>query len=163
MTRTDRLLNGLSKEDLKSDKKPEFDPYVDNGGTIAAIAGPDFVIIAADNRLSDSYLIKSRSIPRLFEITKGTVYSASGCWSDVDALGRLLRREAEKYEWESDSPLDCSMLAHFLAHTLYGRRGFPFFSFCILGGFDKQGRPGLYKYDAIGSHEKVAVACAGKG
>ncbi|RYH29121.1 hypothetical protein EON65_09550 [archaeon] len=68
ISRTDRLLNGIADDSLKSDKTAKFDPYVDNGGTIAAIAGPDFVVIAADNRLSDNYLIKTRSISRLFEV-----------------------------------------------------------------------------------------------
>ncbi|RYH29122.1 hypothetical protein EON65_09555 [archaeon] len=80
--------------------------------------------------------------PFLLQITKEAVFSASGCWSDVDNLASILKKEVAKCEWETDTFLDCSMLAYFLAHKLYKRRGFPFFSFCILGGFDKQGKIG---------------------
>lgn len=52
----------------------EFDPYVDNGGTIVAVAGIDYCIIASDTRLSESYLIKSRNIPRLFEVSLVRVF-----------------------------------------------------------------------------------------
>lgn len=47
----------------------QFDPYVDNGGTIVGIAGSSFVLLAADTRLSDAYSIKSRDISRLFEVS----------------------------------------------------------------------------------------------
>ena len=46
----------------------KFDPYVDNGGTVLGLAGKDFVLIAADTRLSDQYMIRSRSISRIFEV-----------------------------------------------------------------------------------------------
>jgi hypothetical protein len=61
---------------------------------------------------------------------------------------------------------------------LYGRRGFPFYSFCVLAGLSSsssscnkgsggssksKSRGCVYAYDAIGSFEQVAVASAGTG
>jgi 20S proteasome subunit beta 6 len=48
----------------------KFDPYAENGGTVVGYAGRDFVILAADTRLSDQYLIKARSIERIFEVLR---------------------------------------------------------------------------------------------
>ena len=41
-------------------KKKQFNPYVNNEGTTMAIAGQDYVIVATDKRLSNSYSIVSR-------------------------------------------------------------------------------------------------------
>ena len=41
-------------------KKREFNPYVDNQGSVMAIAGKNFVIAAGDKRLSNGFSILSR-------------------------------------------------------------------------------------------------------
>jgi 20S proteasome subunit beta 6 len=49
---------------------------------------------------------------------------------------------------------------------LYSRRGFPYFSFCVVAGLDEQDLEGggqRFVYNAIGPHEQVAVATAGTG
>ena len=64
--------------------KSEFDPYVDNKGTIVGVAGEDYFVIAADTRLSDGYFIRSRTITRLFELEGEAplVLAMAGCWSN---------------------------------------------------------------------------------
>ena len=39
---------------IEAKKSDQFNPYVNNEGTIMAIAGDDYVIVAADKRLSNS-------------------------------------------------------------------------------------------------------------
>ena len=45
-----------------------FNPYTDNGGTILAIAGADFTVIAGDTRQSEGYSIQTRYAPKVFRL-----------------------------------------------------------------------------------------------
>ena len=45
-----------------------FDPYASNGGTILAIAGADFSVIAGDTRQSEGYSIQTRYAPKVFRL-----------------------------------------------------------------------------------------------
>ena len=79
-----------------------FSPYADNGGSVVAIAGDDFVVIASDTRLSGrgwvdiiieqnlvvhniilSYAILSRDQPKLHRMSDKTVLGSTGCWCDI--------------------------------------------------------------------------------
>src|SRR5258708_4620807 len=46
-----------------------FDPYSENGGTILAIAGEDFSVIAGDTRQSEGYNIQTRYAPKVFRLS----------------------------------------------------------------------------------------------
>ena len=46
-----------------------FNPYTDNGGTILAIAGADFSVIAGDTRQSEGYSIQTRYAPKVFRLS----------------------------------------------------------------------------------------------
>jgi 20S proteasome subunit beta 6 len=124
----------------------KFDPYVDNGGTLVGIAGKGYCILASDTRLSDSYVIKSRNISRIYEVSDGLLFSASGCLSDTLELVKSLTRNARVYEWDSKRPLSIYGLSYLLSYVLYQRRNFPYFSFCVVGGLDERGQVYIYKY-----------------
>jgi Proteasome subunit len=70
-----------------SERADGFEPYTDNGGTVIAIAGADFAIIAADTRLSEGYTILSRGVTRLHGFggsnlqQQRTFLATAGCWS----------------------------------------------------------------------------------
>jgi hypothetical protein len=46
----------------------EFNPYVNNQGTIVGISGPDFCLLAADTRLASDLSVPSRNIRRIFQV-----------------------------------------------------------------------------------------------
>jgi 20S proteasome alpha/beta subunit len=46
----------------------EFNPYSSNGGTILAIAGLDFSVIAGDTRQSEGFNIQTRYAPKVFRL-----------------------------------------------------------------------------------------------
>ncbi len=109
---------------------------------------------------------------------------SAGCASDCEALKRRMRLELDALlscssslpSSSSSSRIEIQSVANLLQQILYGRRTFPFYSFCVVAGIDTRGnlRRGkekgsgggvgaVYVYDAIGSYERVAVACAGSG
>ena len=46
----------------------DFNPYSENGGTILAIAGLDFAVVAGDTRQSEGYSIQTRYAPKVFRL-----------------------------------------------------------------------------------------------
>lgn len=46
-----------------------FDPYAENGGTILAVAGADFTVIAGDTRQSEGYSIQTRYASKVFRLS----------------------------------------------------------------------------------------------
>mmetsp|Transcript_23199 Transcript_23199/g.26666 ORF Transcript_23199/g.26666 Transcript_23199/m.26666 type:complete len:316 (-) Transcript_23199:479-1426(-) len=168
----------------------KFEPYEINGGLTAAVSGRNFAILASDTRLTDGgYGIKSRryTSSRLFRVgggtnggdgferamsggdivkcsTSGAMIGCSGCAADCDALRRVLQIEARSHSHSSPTPLTADSIATLLSNVLYSRRSFPFYSFCVVCGLDPVSRTGVvHVYDAIGSHERVAVGCSGTG
>jgi 20S proteasome subunit beta 6 len=156
-------------------KKDEFDPYADNKGTIVGVAGEDFIVIAADMRLPDGFVIRSRSINRLFELgttaasssssstSSPMVLASAGCWSDSVALHKAIEGDIRRFRWENKAEMSVNALAHLLSSTLFSRRTFPYYTFCVIAGFDREGCGAIYRYDAIGSFERVSALCVGNG
>ena len=136
-----------------------FDPYQDNGGLISAVAGRDFVVVACDTRMMRGYEILTRSVAnRIWQAEDRSVLVASaGCSADCDQLRRVIRSDLR----QAKITVTPKVVATLLSQTLYGRRGFPYYSFCIVGGLGDVGQ--VYVYDAIGSYEGVAVATSGTG
>ena len=46
----------------------QFNPYDENGGSILAVAGQDFCVLAGDTRQSTGYNIQTRYKPRVFRL-----------------------------------------------------------------------------------------------
>eukprot|EP00904_Undaria_pinnatifida_P001340 jgi/Undpi1/11206/HiC_scaffold_30.g13504.m1 len=140
-----------------------FEPYADNGGTVVAVAGRDYCIIAADSRLSDGYAILTRNVTRVHRLSGDTHLATAGCWADTQGLLRLLQYLIRDYESQQRRTMGVKAMSHMLSTHLYYRRSFPFYTFNILGGLDDEGTGAVYGYDAVGSFERVRVACAGGG
>ena len=131
--------------------------------------------------LIDLGMIKSN---RIQSNTLPIMIGSAGCASDCEALKRRMRLELDALlsctsssstNDNHNSRIEVQSVANLLQQILYGRRTFPFYSFCVVAGIDTRsilrgkggsGRRGVgavYVYDAIGSYERVAVACAGTG
>lgn len=66
-TRPASLLGLATLRDIMAQKR-SFNPYTENGGTILAIAGQDFSVIAGDTRQSEGYSIQTRYAPKVFRL-----------------------------------------------------------------------------------------------
>jgi 20S proteasome subunit beta 6 len=55
-------------EDYLAPVGHDWSPYSWNGGTILAISGDDFSIIASDTRLSEGFQIYSRDSPKTYQL-----------------------------------------------------------------------------------------------
>lgn len=53
---------------MMAPQQRQFNPYSENGGTILAIAGADFSVIAGDTRQTEGFNIQTRYAPKVFRL-----------------------------------------------------------------------------------------------
>lgn len=140
-----------------------FSPYDFNGGTTVVIAGSNFAIAAGCTRISTGYEILSRNQTKLFDLSSKTVLASAGCLSDVITLRRMLSARLTQYEHSNARVMSTSAAAQLLSVTLYYRRFFPYYSFCLLAGLDEEGKGAVYGYDAVGSFKRDEYGAMGSG
>ncbi|KAG2174612.1 hypothetical protein INT44_006876 [Umbelopsis vinacea] len=138
-----------------------FDPYEDNGGTSVAIAGEDFCVVASDTRQSNGYSINSRYAPKAYKMSSTAVLSCNGFHADGVTLKKVLEQRMKMYKYSHDKDMTVTALAQMLSNTLYQRRFFPYYAFCLLGGVDAEGKGAVYCYDSVGSFERENYRTSG--
>nr|CAH7723574.1 unnamed protein product [Callosobruchus chinensis] len=139
----------------------QFSPYADNGGSVVAIAGDDFVVLAADTRLSAGFSIYTREQKKLFPLSDGTILGCAGCWCDTLTLTRILKSRMQMYQHEHNKTMSTTACAQMLSTLLYYKRFFPYYISNVLVGFDNEGKGCVYSYDPIGHCEKTKYKAGG--
>ncbi|XP_014243164.1 proteasome subunit beta type-1 [Cimex lectularius] len=138
-----------------------FSPYSDNGGSIVAVAGDDYAIIASDTRLSTGFQIYTREQSKLFKLGDKTILGSSGCWCDVLSLTRLVQTRMKMYLYEHNKSMTTPAVAQMLSIILYYKRFFPYYVSNILAGLDAEGKGVVYSYDPIGHFESSKFRAGG--
>ncbi|KAK0565628.1 Proteasome subunit beta type-6 [Tilletia horrida] len=138
-----------------------FNPYDSNGGSILAVAGPDFCVIAGDTRQSTGYSIQTRYKPKVHRLTDKAVLAVCGFAADSDTLVLRLRQQIEWYRHAHEKAMPLSAIARLISKTLYGKRFFPYYVYNILGGLDEDGKGAVYSFDPVGSYEREVCRAAG--
>lgn len=138
-----------------------FNPYSFNGGTILALAGDDFSIVASDSRLSEGFMIHTRDCPKAYQLTKTTVLASVGFHGDVLTLTKILEARVKMYEHEHHSQMSTNAAAAMLSTILYYRRFFPYYTYNVIAGIDEEGKGCVYSFDPVGSYERETYRAAG--
>ena len=68
-----------------------WSPYDLNGGTVLAIAGNDYCIVAGSTRLSTGYSILTREQSKLNQLSTHCVMASGGFQADIRALAKRLK------------------------------------------------------------------------
>nr|QBH72817.1 proteasome subunit beta type [Thermobia domestica] len=142
-------------------KEHGFWPYSDNGGSIVAIAGDDYAVIASDTRLSAGFSIYTRKQSKLFKLSDTTVLGCSGCWCDTLTLTRILEARMKMYLHEHHKAMSTPAVAQMLSTMLYYKRFFPYYVSNILAGLDNEGKGCVFSYDPIGHCERGTFRAGG--
>jgi len=155
--KSEALAQGMPKE-------ARFSPYSFEGGTVAAIAGDDFVVIGGDTRMSmNGSVVQSRHCEKVFKLEGGIVLASAGFHGDLLQLVRVLRARIKVYQFTYNEPMNVCAASEMLARTLYYKRFFPYYTQNLLAGIDPQGKGALYGYDPVGTIERVVCDCQGAG
>lgn len=142
---------------------PQWSPYKDNGGTTAAIAGQDFVVVAGDTRLNGDFCVHTSSdTTKLFQLTNKTFLATNGMQADRLYLQQMLRYRIQWYKYNNAGAIpSTNAIARLLSVILYGRRFFPLYTFNMIVGLDDNGKGVCYSYDAVGSTEPLQYGTNG--
>ncbi len=68
-----------------------------------------------------------------------------------------------RYKHSQGFDMSSPAIAQLLSVTLYYRRFFPYYAFCMVGGVDEEGKGAVYGYDAVGSYKRDDYGCMGSG
>jgi 20S proteasome subunit beta 6 len=151
-------------ESMVSTSQPfqrHFNPYSENGGTILAVAGADFSVIAGDTRQTEGYSIQTRYAPKVFRLTDKAVLAVNGFAADGNMFVKKVRQRLEWYRHAHAKDMPIHAIARLIQTMLYARRFFPYYVYNILGGIEDDGTGTVYSFDPVGSYEREACRAAG--
>mmetsp|Transcript_2756 Transcript_2756/g.8589 ORF Transcript_2756/g.8589 Transcript_2756/m.8589 type:complete len:232 (+) Transcript_2756:46-741(+) len=98
-------LSAAPKAGVRGPHERRFNPYDHNGGTVLAVAGTNFAIVAGDTRMSSGFNILSRNQSKLLQLTATTVLATGGFRGDVSTLQKLLKAKLVEYEHKHGEPM----------------------------------------------------------
>lgn len=133
------------------------------GATSVGIRGKDYVILAAERRVSYGGFVVSKSGKKLFKITDRLGLACAGLFADMQNISKVLKANIEYYELVTGRPLSIKAAARLLASILYSNKLFPFLSETIVGGIDFDNTTKLYVMDPLGSLIEDDYAAIGSG
>lgn len=138
-----------------------FNPYTENGGTILAIAGADFSVVAGDTRQTQGYSIQTRYAPKVFRLTDKAVLAVNGFAADGNMFVKKVKQRLEWFYHQHSRDMPLHAIARLIQTMLYAKRFFPYYVLIILGGIEEDGSGAVYSFDYVGSYERETCRAAG--
>lgn len=141
-------------------------PFSENGGTVVAIAGKKFALMASDTRLShNEEFILTREQPKFTQLNNYLFVGMSGDWGDAVALTKLLQIRIANYEHDQGKPILPDAAATCLSRTYYEKKAspLPYMVQSLMAGIDRDDSTSVYVFDQIGHKERLPYASIGTG
>ena len=133
------------------------------GATAIGVRAREGVILATDRRMSYGGFVMSRNARKVYKINERAAAAFAGLYGDIGGLFRILQAEIRYHELTTKTPLTLMGMAKRLSTILYSYRFYPFYVEVLLGGIEKDGKPGLYVLDSLGSITEEPYAAIGSG
>ncbi len=137
--------------------------FYGTGATAVGIKGRNFVILAAEKRISYGGFIVSHSAKKVYKITDYLGLALAGLFADMQAIAKILAAELSYHEITIGRRIAVRAAAKLLASILYSNKYFPFFSEILVGGIELDGTAKLYVMDPVGSLIEDDYAAIGSG
>jgi len=148
--------------DSKQKQASSWNPYSFEGGSVAAIAGDDFTVVASDTRMSQHGVnLMFRDGEKIHILNDSIVLTTSGFYGDVLQLKRVLESRLHKYRFDYRTEMTVDLCSEMLSRNLYYKRFFPYYTGAVLAGVDEKGRGAVYSYDPIGCLERLQYTASG--
>jgi proteasome beta subunit len=133
------------------------------GATAVGIKGRNYVVLAAERRVSYGGFVVSRSGKKVYKITDYLGVALAGLFADMQAIAKVIAAELSYHEITVGRRLSVKAAAKLLATILYSYKYFPFLSEVLVGGIEKDGGARLYVMDPVGSLIEDDYAAIGTG
>ena len=132
------------------------------GATTIGVVCSEGVILASEKRVSYGYMVMSRAVKKVFELTESIGAACAGLVSDMQILVREVEAYAKLFKLDANRPISVKATAKVMSNLLFSRRLFPLLTQTIVGGIDSEG-PSLYVLDVLGSLIPDKYAAVGSG
>ncbi|HID41335.1 MAG TPA: archaeal proteasome endopeptidase complex subunit beta [Pyrodictium sp.] len=133
------------------------------GATAVGVRGEEFVVLAAEKRVSYGGFVVSRSGKKVYKITDYLGLALAGLFADMQAISKILRAEMEYHSIMTGRRMSIRAAARLLASILYANKYFPLLSETLVGGIEPDGTARLYVMDPLGSLIEDDFAAIGSG
>jgi proteasome beta subunit len=118
-----------------------MDEKLKTGTTTVGILANNGVVIAADKRATMGYLVASKDVMKLIEITDKIAVTVAGGVGDAQLLAKYLKSQMQLYEIRKRKKPSVQACATLLANILFSGKGgiFPYYVQMIVAGKDDTG------------------------
>uniref|UniRef100_A0A914PFF0 Proteasome subunit alpha type n=2 Tax=Panagrolaimus TaxID=55784 RepID=A0A914PFF0_9BILA len=139
---------------------------VKKGSSVIAIKGKDCVVLGVEKKSMET-LQDERTVRKIFNIDEHVMLGFAGLTADARVLIDAARVECQNHRLNLEDPVTVGYIARFIANTKQrytqspGRR--PFGLSLLIGGFDYDGTPRLFKTEPSGAYYEYLASSTGRG